>query len=216
MLAIMLPTLFGIVGLVIDSGLMMNEHRNLQHAADAASTAAAMNLRLGKSTSTATATANEVIHSGNQLPDATVTVNIPPQSGAYAGKTGYVEVIAEQEYQSYFMRILDGILDHSLRARSVAGAANAPAGAAIVVLDPDPADLSASGISDDISAISANNVAAASVPQTGASDYLASTPVVGPTAATLMNTSLGSLIPTVITNCSTMSSVMCSCHLPLR
>ncbi len=71
---------------------------------------------------------------------------------------------------------------------------------------------SASGISDDISAISANDVAAAAVPQTGASDYLTSTPVVGPTAANLTDTSLGSLLPTVITNL--LNNVISDVQLP--
>ena len=57
MLAILLPSLFGIAGLVFDGGLMMDDRRNLQHAVDAAATAAATELRLGKSAAVATATA---------------------------------------------------------------------------------------------------------------------------------------------------------------
>src|SRR3954466_13990604 len=92
LLAVMLPALLGIVGLVIDGGLMMANYRALQHATDAAATASAMDLRLGKSTTTAIATANEFIHVSNQLPNVNVVVHIPPASGPFAGRAGYVEV----------------------------------------------------------------------------------------------------------------------------
>ncbi len=200
LLAILLPSLFGIVGMVIDGGLMMNEHRNLQHAADAASTAAAMNLALGKSTSTAISTANEIIHDGNEMPDAAVTVHIPPSSGPYAGQAGHVEVFAEKVYKSRFMRVLDRIVDRTVQARSVAGVEDATAGAAIIVLDPDPADASLSGLSGTLGAISINGLTTAAIPQTGANAYLSSIPVVGPIAANLTDASLGSLLPAAITN----------------
>jgi Flp pilus assembly protein TadG len=142
LLAVMLPALLGIVGLVIDGGLMMANYRALQHATDAAATASAMDLRLGKSTVTATATANEFIHVSNQLPNASVVVHIPPTSGPFAGRAGYVEVSAETNYRSRFMPIVGGILNNTLRTRAVAGNSNVTTGASIVVLDPDPADLS--------------------------------------------------------------------------
>lgn len=142
LLAVLLPALLGIVGLVIDGGLMMDEYRALQHATDAAATASAMDLRLGKSTATATATANEFIHVANQLPEASVVVRIPPASGPFAGQAGYVEVEAESHYRSRFMPIVGGMLDNTLRTRAVAGNSNVTTGAAVVVLDPDPADLS--------------------------------------------------------------------------
>ena len=53
--------LIAIVGLVLDGGLMMNECRRLQHAADAAATAAAMDLRQGESANAAITTANNSI-----------------------------------------------------------------------------------------------------------------------------------------------------------
>ena len=69
----------------------------MQHATDAAATAAAMDLRLGKDAATATATANEMIQQANQLTSAVVTVHIPPSTGPFAGEAGYVEVEAETE-----------------------------------------------------------------------------------------------------------------------
>jgi Flp pilus assembly protein TadG len=142
LLAILLPSLLGIVGLAIDGGLMMAEYRALQHATDAAATAAAMDLRLGKSNATATAIANELIHDANQLPSANVAVRIPPTSGTFAGQAGYVEVEAVSNYRSRFMPIVGGLLNNTLRTRAVAGNSNVTSGGAVVILDPDPADLS--------------------------------------------------------------------------
>ncbi len=46
-LAITLPLLVGIAGLVLDTSILFASHRNLQSAADAAATAAAMTIYQG-------------------------------------------------------------------------------------------------------------------------------------------------------------------------
>src|SRR5262249_18089577 len=95
---LLLPVLVGWVGLTIDGGLLLWEHRQAQNAADAAALAAARDKLAGRSDSTALATANTYIQQYNGLsgaPDlvAGQTFNIPPKQGAYAGKTQYIEVI---------------------------------------------------------------------------------------------------------------------------
>jgi Flp pilus assembly protein TadG len=140
--AILIPSLCGIVGIVIDGGLMMTEHRRLQHATDAAATASATDLRLGKSAAVARTTAENYLKTENGLGDASVVVTIPPSSGPYAGRAGYVQVEAEREYRSKFMQVLNHVFDHTLHTRSVAGVDNVTAQAAIVVLDPNPLDTS--------------------------------------------------------------------------
>lgn len=200
LLAVLLPTLIGITGMVIDSGVMMSECRNLQHAADAAATAAAMKLSLGHGAGVAVSTANDVVQNGNEMGEAGVTVNIPPTSGPYAGAADHVEVFAEQQYESHLMRVFDGGIGRTMRARSVAGVRDATAGAAIVILDPDPADLTLGGISSFLSGINVNNLTTAGVTQTGASAYLSQIPIVGGIAAGLVNASLTSLLPTIINN----------------
>lgn len=190
LLAILLPALVGIAGLVIDLGLMTNERRSLQHATDAAATAAAMDLRLGKGAAAATATAEEFIQNANEFADASVTVHIPPASGNYAGRSGYVEVESDRSYQSHFMRILDHIVDRPIHARAVAGVDDVTADAAIIILDPDPTDLSVSGTDDITAAVDDDAMVDEAVDQSGASDLLSGVPVVGPTAADLVNAEL--------------------------
>src|SRR5690349_4667482 len=103
LLVVLLPALLGIVGLVIDGGLMMDKSRRLPHATDAAATASAMDLRLGKSAAAPTATATEFSHTANRLPDPSVVVHIPPASGPFTGRSGYVEVETQSNYRSRFM-----------------------------------------------------------------------------------------------------------------
>jgi hypothetical protein len=146
LLVVALPALIGIVGLVLDVSLMSALQQDLQHATDAASTAAAMDLMLGADEAHARLTADEYIHVRNQMPTASVVVNIPPATGPYAGDSGFVETIATQIYTTRFMHVLGGAREREVKTRSVAGRRAATAGAAIVVLDPAPQPLSISGI----------------------------------------------------------------------
>src|SRR4051812_17603368 len=93
-----LPMLFGMTGLVIDSGLLMATQRTAQNAADAGALAGAKDRYKGKSVSAATATATTFIQTYNGLSSTTPTINIPPQSGPYAGDTNFCEVIVSVSY----------------------------------------------------------------------------------------------------------------------
>jgi Flp pilus assembly protein TadG len=141
-LALLVPMLIGVMGLVFDGGLMMHDARQLQHIVDAAATAAATDLRLERSVADAASTATSEIHTANAHPDAVVAVHSPPVAGEFAGMQGYVEVEAEITHRPRFMPLLDGLLERTLTARAVAGSADVTDGAAVVVLDPDPADVS--------------------------------------------------------------------------
>ena len=141
-----LSSILAVVGLVLDTGLMLAGEENLRHATDAAAMAAAEDLRLGKSTAQATATATTYIQGLNGLADATVTVNIPPTQGAYAAQANYVEVIASRVYQLQLMQIVTAGPQQSYRVRAVAGYTPSTAGAAIVALDPNPPAFSISAV----------------------------------------------------------------------
>src|SRR5262249_351886 len=112
---------------------------NLHHAADAAALAAAMDLRLGKSSSAATATATSYLHDLNGIANAQITVNIPPSEGSFAGRNGFAEVIAASPYSTRIMQAVGMNSQPSLTARAVAGYQASTSGGAIDVLDPDPA-----------------------------------------------------------------------------
>src|SRR5262249_20750158 len=110
--AILAPVLVGMVGLVIDAGLLMAAHRQVQNAADAAALGAALDLYRGSTNSTALATANSFV-ADNGLnatlglnAGASNALNIPPQSGAYAGITNYVEANVSINVQTLLIQVL--------------------------------------------------------------------------------------------------------------
>jgi len=119
--ALLLPVLLGITGLVIDAGLLMVSSRKAQNAADAAATAAAFDLLLGRAVDTARATAVTYTRAHNQLTTANVTVNVPPSRGPYQGDPSYVEVIVQNSVRTVFIHMLGVNRDQLVRRRAVAG-----------------------------------------------------------------------------------------------
>jgi len=120
--ALLTTALLGFIGLIADLGLFYAERRHVQGAADQAATAAALELLYGGGTSAArtaalqNAAGNGFANSGSN----TVTVNVPPTSGAHAGDPAYVEVVVTEQPPTFFAHVLvsDG---GSVQARGVAG-----------------------------------------------------------------------------------------------
>jgi len=122
--AILLPVLCGMLGLVLDIGLLFAAHRQVQTAADAAALAAAVDLRAGKTAGSASATASQYVQY-NGLPAAAVTVNLPPQQGPYAGNARYVEVVVSHSAGVWFIQVV-GAASPTVSARAVAGYETVP------------------------------------------------------------------------------------------
>jgi hypothetical protein len=135
--ALLLVVLFGLMGLVFDAGLLMSAQRQVQNAADAAALAAAEDRMRGQSVATAIATGIEFVTVHNQLSDATVTINIPPLQGPYAGNANYAEAIVGSPSTTFFMQILGNDPRQWTRGRAVAGFEAVSAGEGVAVLDPD-------------------------------------------------------------------------------
>ncbi len=141
MFTLLLPAVLGVLGLVFDGGLLFNNYRHTQHAADAAATAAAMELMNAAGPAQATATAESFVHTKHAMGDAVVTVSIPPSTGKFAGRDGYVEVTVTRNHRSYLMTIVGSPLENEYNARAVAGWEDSTADSAIVILDPSPAPI---------------------------------------------------------------------------
>src|SRR5271168_1174092 len=138
MFALLLPMLLGIVGLVIDCGLLMVAQREAQNAADAAALAAAMAelAQQGDPKSVATT----LVTRYNGLSDATLsTFNNPPAAGAHAGDDRFYEVVVTYPITTLFMPALGASRDHSGQARAGAGSEAVSAGAGVDALDPTAA-----------------------------------------------------------------------------
>jgi Flp pilus assembly protein TadG len=131
------PVLLGMVGLVVDSGLLLATQRAAQNAADAGATAAAMDLLRGVSSSTATNTATTFVQTYNSLSNATVTVNIPPQSGPYTSISSYAEVIVSVPFATSFIQLTGVNSSQTVTARAVAGYEPISSGQGAIVLNPN-------------------------------------------------------------------------------
>lgn len=135
MTAIVLIALIALLGLVIDAGQLMTAHRTTQNAADAAATAAAMDMLMGRSNGTATATAATFVHVYNGLPNATLAVSIPPATGSHAGNSNFAEVTVQNAVTVRFIRIVGVTSPQVVSARAVAGWEGVSVSAGVIALD---------------------------------------------------------------------------------
>jgi hypothetical protein len=123
MFALLLPVLLGMLGLVIDCGLLMAAQRQVQNAADAAAMAAAMAKLSGQGDPQTVATTFVTQYNG--LSNATLsTFNNPPARGPHAGSSfqGYYEVVITYPVTTLFMPVLGAnFRNQSVQARAVAG-----------------------------------------------------------------------------------------------
>ncbi len=122
--ALLLPVLIGMLGLIIDLGYAYQYKRIMQTAADAAAMGGAYHLFRDDSNQSDNVEKAAEYDAGMNGFDGsngeTITVNVPPVGGFYAGQDGFVEVIISQQLPTYFMPVL-GIYDMTISARAVAG-----------------------------------------------------------------------------------------------
>jgi Flp pilus assembly protein TadG len=134
MFALILPLLLGMVGLAIDSGLLLATYRQTQNAADTGALAAAVDLFNGKTTAVAQATATSYVQTYNNLSGATVAINIPPLSGPHIGSSYYAEAVVSYPYNTSFIQLLGVSKTQTVTARAVAGYHNAQASGVLALL----------------------------------------------------------------------------------
>lgn len=106
--ALALPVFFGFAGLAFDASLWFMERRMLQNTADAAVMSAAHSKFNGGDISDMTAAANyDAGVNGFTVGGGSImTVNSPPISGAFAGSSNYVQVIATEPADGFFSAVL--------------------------------------------------------------------------------------------------------------
>jgi Flp pilus assembly protein TadG len=122
LVALSMAVIMGFMALAIDVGLLFRSKRNLQIAADAAATAAAVNylyygnITTAKAAAVAAAAANGVTISASDVHSA-------PTYGPYTGTTAgaYFEVIPQQPVGTNFMGVITRTSATNVAARAVAG-----------------------------------------------------------------------------------------------
>ncbi len=173
MAALCMPLMLGFLGFALDVGMLSVEKRRLQAAADSAAIAGAAELSYGDYVSAAQSAAAQNGFA-NGVNGATVSVNPSgastpsPLYGAYAGQSGYLEVIVTQSTPTPFMGLFN-ISSVNVAARAVGGQGSSPN--CIYALSPI-------GIS-----ISLNNNAQLSAPGCGVVDDSANTPAISVTGS---------------------------------
>src|ERR1051326_7234058 len=111
--------LFAFMGLAVDTGYFQWMKRRIQSAADAAAVGAIRELQAKSGNQV---TAGKADSSLNGFTDGTnnvtVTINVPPTSGTYAGNNNAAEAIVSQQVSTYFMGVL-GLNTVTIKARAV-------------------------------------------------------------------------------------------------
>jgi Flp pilus assembly protein TadG len=147
LVALSLTALLGMVGIVIDCGMLEMARRRVQNAADAGALAAAMEIFRGNTLANAATTATTYIQTYNGLTNAAVTIKVQtPTSGNYVGNTNYVEVVITAPQAVFLMPLLGAASTQTISARAVAGFEAISQGEGAIVLNPSVAPgLSISG-----------------------------------------------------------------------
>jgi Flp pilus assembly protein TadG len=147
-----LTAIVSVVALAVDAGMIYDNRRRVQAAADAAALAAASDLYqnyptnsgadtsgTGSASALATASANGYSNNGTLGSpvggQSVVTVNIPPQSGPFASTAGYAEVIVTYYQPRGFSAIWDST-PVTVSGRAVAQGLWTTIGNGIILLDP--------------------------------------------------------------------------------
>lgn len=145
LVAVCLTLLMSLVALAVDGGMLFTDRRQAQATADAAALAAATVLYAnypvyqgvdqdGSAAQTAFAIAAENGYT-NDGTHSTVTVNIPPASGIYAGLASYAEVIVTYYQPRSFSTIFGSSQALPVQARAVGRGAWVAPNAGVIVLD---------------------------------------------------------------------------------
>src|SRR5262245_2186602 len=145
LVAVALVAVLMIAAISIDGGRLLDARRQAKAATDAAARGAAIEMLDMVSGNNPSATLGTVRASAFRIAadngfssDGTksvVTVNSPPMSGAYAGQTGFIEVIIESRIDRGFSRLLDSA-PLSAYARSVGAGTYVPTKGSVLVLNP--------------------------------------------------------------------------------
>jgi hypothetical protein len=144
LLALSLVAVVGAVALAADGGLLLENRRQVQGAADTGAMAAAIDLYKNFNANqgldpsgTAAARAREATAAAgfaDGVNGVVVTVNIPPKTGEHVGEAGYVEVIVDYPQPRFFARIFGANPNH-VAARTVARGRLTTGKVGILVLD---------------------------------------------------------------------------------
>lgn len=106
--AILFPVVIGGLGLWVETGYWYHMQRRVQHIADVSAHAAGVRIRAGDTKAQATAAARYIATQAGFPATGTLTVNIPPLSGAKKGSPNAIEVILSENHDRWFTALFEG------------------------------------------------------------------------------------------------------------
>lgn len=106
--AILFPVVIGGLGLWVETGYWYHIQRRVQHIADVSAHAAGVRIRAGDSKAQATAAARYIATQAGFPAAGTLTVNIPPLSGAKKGNPNAIEVLLSENHTRWFTALFEG------------------------------------------------------------------------------------------------------------
>lgn len=133
--AIGAAAMVGMLLLIVETGMIMDTRRRAQNAIDSAALAAAQSLVRQQSSTSATAEAQLFIQQYNNLSGGTVSLQMPPATGPYAGRYGYCEAVIQMHSTNTLFSSFSGSLAPAVNARAVAGYRSVSSPEMIIALD---------------------------------------------------------------------------------
>ena len=139
-MGVMLPVLLGISGLALDGSLWYAQKRSVQTIADTAAYSVMLEVqRVGDvALAKAAAKADAETYGLDESAGDSITFNIPPTSGDYAGMAGYYEVIVERPAAVFLAGLV--VNDFNTAGRAVSGGAAGSPPPCILATDPSMKD----------------------------------------------------------------------------
>lgn len=127
-MGIMLPVMLGITGLALDGSLWYAQKRSVQAIADTAAYSLMLEVERTGDADLAKAAAKEdaVAYGLDETAGDSITFNVPPTSGAYAGMAGYYEAIVERPAAIFLTGLFVDDFDTAARAVSGGSASSPP------------------------------------------------------------------------------------------
>ena len=139
-MGVMLPVLLGISGLALDGSLWYAQKRGVQAIADTAAYSVMLEVQRAGDIDLAktAAKADAVTYGLDESAGDSITFNIPPTSGDYAGVAGYYEVIVERPAAVFLASLI--VSDFNTAARAVSGGAAGSPPPCLLASDPTMKD----------------------------------------------------------------------------
>jgi hypothetical protein len=139
-IGVMLPVMLGVTGLALDGSLWYAQKRSVQAIADTAAYSLVLEAARSGDAGLARAAAREdaVLAGLDEAAGDRISFNVPPRSGAFAGRSGYFEVIVERPAQVLLAGFFVGGFDTT--ARAVAGGGQAGPPPCLLASDPSQKD----------------------------------------------------------------------------